>query len=230
MNAVTDITARLTGAAIEHIAYFSGGKGVRVLIRQEHQLWKRVQFGSSCASYGKEIVSSWLRGLQVQESSLTFIDAGPYTINGGTKSDLQQHPTTKLWPQRFNWDATCETFDSNYNDGRDDTLCAKITQFWKELPTTIPKNIDEAGIEHQQNCIEDAGESLLNDIKRIVQAHVDKVEEFNGHGVVTDIRQKDGESIYVVRVKGVTWCERGNRHHSKYFAHGVFERGLSVLK
>ena len=73
--------------------------------------------------------------------------------------------------------------------------------------------MEDAEIKQQSNNVENAGEVLLSNIKRIVQSHVDKVEEFKDNGVVTTIRQQD-ESRYVVLVKGVTWCERGNRHHS----------------
>ena len=212
LKATINMITQFREAGIEHIAYFSGGKGVRVLIKEVPVLWKKIRFNVSCGTYGGELVRSWLRDLQVSETALQFIDEGPYTFNGGTKSDLQEHPSTKLWPQPFGWDAECEVFDSTYENGRDDVLCAQITNFWKELSKTIPIHLKEADIIDQRSIGVDAGQTLQNDIKRIVQNHVDSVEEFGSSGVVTEIRPH--RDLHVVIVKGVKWCERGQRHHS----------------
>jgi phage/plasmid-associated DNA primase len=87
-------------------------------------------------------------------------------------------------------------------------------QFWERLPKEIPAVMEDANIDYRstQCSVYEPGDQLIQDIKRIVQSHLDSLDEDKG-GVATLVKHHR-DNCYVVAVNGMSWCEKGKCYHS----------------
>jgi len=102
------------------LAFFSGGKGYRVLADpSDHRLWVRVCEGES---YGQPILSSVVSPIMGEVLS-NRLDCNVFDVDKGVKPDLHVHPNSGRWP----------SLDATSRCKEDRGLSLSIVEFWKKL-------------------------------------------------------------------------------------------------
>jgi len=131
--ATRHVCERLRAAGVRHLAFFTGGKGFRVLIVDD-RLWRRVRFGDK---YGPAFVQGaapeYLGGVLGCHMRMVSpcLDASTHDREKGIKPDVHAHFVTGLWPAQM--DAADVTRE-------DPQLSRDIAGFWQEIVASIPED------------------------------------------------------------------------------------------
>jgi len=135
-RAATTLVSLFERAGLSALYFFSGGKGFRVLVRDERLFFLVDWFGQYAESYVKYILPRFLR-LQLAASTeelgmiLDFVDSCVFDREKGVKPDHSRaHPTTNLFPKRI-----CSIKDCITSESLDTELQSCIEDFWRWVVT-----------------------------------------------------------------------------------------------
>lgn len=144
-HAVQELVRALEKASVEHVVYFSGGGGFRVLFHSP-LAWRAITWGQLYAiAFHTQELAPLLRQAAptLPETVLAIIlaatDKNIYDCDKGTKPDLLAHFDTQVYPHPVDsqFEAalpSCKVLDPG--------LAVAIRAFWKRIFMTIP--VDEA--------------------------------------------------------------------------------------
>ncbi len=134
------VRALLSALEVEHVAYFSGGGGFRVLFHSP-LAWRRVTWGHAYAQvFHDQELPKLLQHVaprlppQALAQILKCTDKNVYDCDKGTKPDLLAHFDTNVYPRRLT-----STFESARPDCNtdDEPLSEAIRDFWQRIFETV---------------------------------------------------------------------------------------------
>jgi hypothetical protein len=138
-EAVAALVAALEQAGVDHVAFYSGGRGFRVLFHTP-EVWRTVVWGEQYAPrIAQELLPAELRRVApslrpaLLDRLLAACDKNVHDSDKGVKPDVLAHFSTHMWPR------ACHDLDAVLTtSGEDAALTAAITGFWTRVFAALP--------------------------------------------------------------------------------------------
>jgi len=201
------VTALCAAMTVEHLTYFSGGGGFRVLFHTP-LAWRTVTWGHTyaivfCAQHLRPLLCAVAPTLDTETLGwiVAATDKNIYDCDKGTKPDLLAHFDTLIYPKQV---------DAEFEDATpsrtmaDEVLSRGIRDFWRRVFLTVP---EEAPLE----LVAEIDKPAMVQYKQVLHAfpkskNIKEATHFVMQGKHTSYRRVDDTTFLYTRM--LAQCQR----------------------